>query len=288
MEEIKIKGSPELQVFNSDKFGEIRTKIDSASNQPLFIAKDVCNALGIKKYRDAIARLEDDERGVSVLMDTPGGPQTIATVNEYGLYSLVLKSRKKEAKEFQRWVTHEVLPSIRKDGGYIAASVEESPEEIMAKALRIANATLERKERELADATQKANMLQDQTEAQQKEIEVMHPKAEYTEKVLQSKTTYTFTQVAIDLGLNSTKIFTEMLKACGMIYKQSDQWLTTAKFRKYGIFSTRTVQFVRSNGEVGTSIYSVITEQGRKYLHEWLPKMKEIYTQKKATLKNIY
>ena len=112
MEEIKIKGSPELQVFNSDKFGEIRTKIDSASNQPLFIAKDVCNALGIKKYRDAIARLEDDERGVSVLMDTPGGPQTIATVNEYGLYSLVLKSRKKEAKEFQRWVTHEVLPIL--------------------------------------------------------------------------------------------------------------------------------------------------------------------------------
>lgn len=156
----------------------------------------------------------------------------------------------------------------------------------MAKALRIANATLERKEMELADVTQKANMLQDQTEAQHKEIEVMQPKAEYTEKVLQSKTTYTFTQVANDLGLNSTKIFTEMLKACGVIYKQSDQWLTTAKFRKYGIFSTRTVQFVRSNGEVGTSIYSVITEQGRKYLHEWLPKMKEIYTQKKATLKN--
>lgn len=78
-----------------------------------FIAKDVCNILEISKHRDAVSRLDEDERG-SVLVDTLGGPQEVASINEPGLYSLILTSRKPEAKSFKRWITHEVLPSIRK------------------------------------------------------------------------------------------------------------------------------------------------------------------------------
>lgn len=105
----------ELQVFNNAMFGNVRILL--YDNEPWFVAKDVCDCLDLSNSRKALSRLEDDEKGVT-LSDTPGGKQEMATVNEYGLYSLVMSSRKPEAKEFKRWVTHEVLPSIRKYGSY--------------------------------------------------------------------------------------------------------------------------------------------------------------------------
>ncbi|MBF1118241.1 MAG: phage antirepressor KilAC domain-containing protein [Solobacterium sp.] len=105
----------ELQVFNNAMFGNVRIFLQD--NEPWFVAKDVCDCLAISKHRDAISRLDADERG-SLKVDTLGGKQEMATVNEYGLYSLVMSSRKPEAKDFKRWVTHEVLPSIRKYGSY--------------------------------------------------------------------------------------------------------------------------------------------------------------------------
>lgn len=86
-------------------------------NQPWWVAKDVCDVLDIKNNRQALERLDDDEKGV-ISSDTPGGIQELLTVNEPGLYSLIITSRKKEAKEFKRWITHEVIPSIRKSGSY--------------------------------------------------------------------------------------------------------------------------------------------------------------------------
>jgi len=97
---------------------EVRTVKDN-NGEIWFVAKDVCKILDISKHRDAVSRLDDDERG-SVLVDTLGGTQSVSAVNEYGLYSLILHSRKPEAKAFKRWVTHEVLPTIRKTGGYVA------------------------------------------------------------------------------------------------------------------------------------------------------------------------
>ena len=97
------------------------------NGEPMFVAADVCQALTIENHRNVLARLDDDEKGVQS-MDTPGGRQELATVNESGLYSLILTSRKPEAKRFKRWVTHEVLPSIRKTGSYVsAASVAHLP-----------------------------------------------------------------------------------------------------------------------------------------------------------------
>ena len=92
-----------------------------ANGEPMFVAADVCQALTIDNHRNVLARLDDDEKGVQS-MDTPGGRQELATVNESGLYSLILTSRKPEAKRFKRWVTHEVLPSIRKTGSYVSAA----------------------------------------------------------------------------------------------------------------------------------------------------------------------
>ena len=101
--------------FNNEKFGKVRVVI--IEGQSWFVAKDICKSLEIKNSRDVLNRLDDDEKGV-VLTDTPGGQQNMSAVNEYGLYNLILGSRKPEAKQFKRWITHEVLPEIRKTGFY--------------------------------------------------------------------------------------------------------------------------------------------------------------------------
>lgn len=102
----------ELQVFDF-RGQSVRTVI--RDREPWLVAKDVCDVLGLGNPRTSLALLEDDEKGVHS-MDTPGGSQEMTIVSEAGLYSLILRSRKPEAKEFKRWVTHEVLPALRKHG----------------------------------------------------------------------------------------------------------------------------------------------------------------------------
>lgn len=122
----------ELQVLKNDNFGEIRTVYQN--NEILFVATDVCKALEIKNSRDALKRLASDEKGV-VLTDTLGGKQKLSVVNEAGLYNLVLASRKPEAKAFKRWVTHDVIPSIRKTGKYEVNAVKKAVEKTVPVAL---------------------------------------------------------------------------------------------------------------------------------------------------------
>lgn len=105
-----------LAVISNPEFGEIRNVM--VDGEPWFVAKDICDALGISKYRDAITKLDEDER-MSIFVDTPGGRQSMTSVNESGLYLLIFQSRKPEAKTFRKWVTKEVLPNIRKHGFYM-------------------------------------------------------------------------------------------------------------------------------------------------------------------------
>lgn len=105
----------QLNVISHSEFGKIRTEM--VKNEPWFSTQDVCRALDIEYYRDAASRLDADERG-SLVVDTLGGNQSISAVNESGLYSLIFQSRKPEAVKFRKWVTSEVLPSIRKTGEY--------------------------------------------------------------------------------------------------------------------------------------------------------------------------
>nr|DAI44099.1 MAG TPA: repressor domain protein [Caudoviricetes sp.] len=106
----------ELKTFENDRFGNVRvTMID---NEPWFVAADVCKALELGNPSMTVDRLDDDEKGISTI-DTLGGKQRMAIINEPGLYSLVITSRKPEAKVFKRWITHDVIPTIRKTGGYV-------------------------------------------------------------------------------------------------------------------------------------------------------------------------
>ena len=116
----------ELSVILHPDFGTVRNVV--IKGEPWFVAKDVCDVLGLKNSRDTMSSLDEDEKGVAI-SDTPGGKQSVAIINESGLYSLILKSRKPEAKAFKKWVTSEVLPSIRKYGYYISPGSELSRKE---------------------------------------------------------------------------------------------------------------------------------------------------------------
>lgn len=137
----------DIQLFSNPEFGAIRA-IDQVG-EPWFVAKDVCDALKLGNSRQALSRLDEDEKGV-ISNDTLGGVQEMASVNEPGLYALVLSSRKPEARAFKRWVTHEVIPAIRRTGGYMEAKANETPEETMARAVLIAQDAIARKDADIS------------------------------------------------------------------------------------------------------------------------------------------
>ena len=145
--------SDNIHVFNNNDFGKVRAFLYKGV-EPMFVAKDVCAILDLGNPRSSIALLDDDEKGVHSV-DTPGGKQQMTTVTEPGFYRLVLKSRKPEAKAFKRWVTHEVLPALRRDGGYMVAR-DETPEQTMARAVLLAQATIDRQRDRIAELEPKA------------------------------------------------------------------------------------------------------------------------------------
>ena len=120
----------DITIFNNDLFGSVR--VTEVNNQPLFCLADVCKALDLGNPSQVKTRLDDGVISNEVIPDSIGRQQEMTFVNEDGLYDVILDSRKPEAKVFRKWVTSEVLPSIRKSGGYIAAKAEDTPEEIMA------------------------------------------------------------------------------------------------------------------------------------------------------------
>ena len=168
----------EIQIFQNAEFGAIRT-MSNAQGEPMFCAKDVALALGYKRPEDAMAQhLEIEDSVKHRVMDRNGKLRVTTFINESGLYSLILSSKLESAKQFKRWVTGEVLPAIRKQGGYLMAKQGESEKDIMIRALEIVQTTLQRRDEEIAR---------------------LQPKADYTDHVLDSVTCITTTQLAKEL-----------------------------------------------------------------------------------------
>lgn len=246
-----MKGSEmEVQVFNNEQFGSIRASLSSDGN-PWFVAKDVCDSLGIGKYRDALSRLDDDERG-SVLLDTLGGPQTVGTVSEAGFYKLVMRSRKPEAKQFQRWVTHEVLPAIRRTGGYMVTKQDETPEETMARAVLIAQDTIKR---------------------QKEQIEEMKPKALFADAVAASDGTCLVGELAkmlrqngIDIGQNRLFAWFRENGFLGNVGQNRN--VPTQRAMDMGLFRIKETAITHSDGHVTINRTPKITGKGQRYFIE--------------------
>lgn len=264
----------EIQIFNSPQFGEIRTATDD-NNEPLFCAADVCKALGYENPRKAVSDHIDDpdvtKRYAWVTTGTKADGseakrQTLMTfVNESGLYSLIFGSKLESAKQFKRWVTSEVLPEIRKNGGYIRGNVDETPEELMARALAVAKQTLERVERERQQLASTNENQRIQLGIQDAEIRKAAPKVEYYDKVMQSNCTMTTTQIANGLGMPCHRL-NKLLRDAGIQYKQSGQWLLRSPYTDFGLHAVRTQTYTHTDGSIGTSQYTVWNERGKRFI----------------------
>lgn len=245
----------EIRIFENPRFGEIRTS--GTSEEPLFCLTDVCKALDLSA-KEVNRRLSKEVVSKHPL-ETAGGTQQALFVNEDGLYDVILDSRKPEAKAFRKWITSEVLPSIRKTGGY---SVNDDESLIMAKAILLADQKIKQQSTMIELQSQ-------QIEEQKKELKIEKPLADYTRDVLQSNSTYTLTQVAKDLGFRSIYAFEKWAVENKILYYQSKQWIPTAKYSEKGYFTTRTAKYVKSDGTVGSSMSTVVTEKGRLFLHDY-------------------
>lgn len=254
-----------MQVFNNDEFGSVRTVIKDG--EPWFVAVDVCKALEIKNNRDALGRLDDDEKGV-VSTDTLGGEQEVGVVNESGLYTLVLGSRKPEAKTFKRWITHDVIPTIRKTGGYVANDdlfVETyfgDADESMKSAFR---ATLERVRR----LNEEKKALNETVAVQSQQIAEMRPKVTYYDVILNSPDAITMSVIAKDYG-KSAKWFNKKLNELGVQFKQGDIWLLYAEHADKGYTKTETYTYVDSSDIKHSRVHTKWTQKGRFFLYDLL------------------
>lgn len=251
-----MERNKQIQVLKQTELCGRQFAVYGTAEQPLFKAQDVAEMLSLTNVSDMVKRVDEDEVTKFNLGSLSGDTWFLT---EDGLYEILMQSRKPVAKEFKRGVKT-ILKEIRRTGGYIAAKEDETPAEIMARALKVADATLKRQ-------AQRVQMLEGRVEVQQEHIRVLEPKAEYTDEVLQSPNTYTFTQMAKELDFRTVAHLTAYLKKKGIIFRQSGRWMTTADYSGRGYTKTRTVSFDHSDGRPDTTVYTVWTEPGRQFLH---------------------
>lgn len=275
--------SKEIQVLKQTELLGQQFAVYGTAEEPLFLAKDVASWIGHTNVSTMLDMVDKEEKCrifcklpnirkgyVPCESSTYLGSNTYF-LKEDGVYEVLMQSNLPTAKQFKKGVKT-ILKEIRKTGGYIAASVEESEEEIMSKALAIAQATLKRREERIKqleqDATEQQALIEQKEETidrQNEQIQKAAPKVNYYDEHLQSVNTVTTTQVANEIGMESHKL-NQKLRDLGILYKQSGQWLLRVPYNSWGLHATRTQTFTRSDGSVGTSSYTVWTQKGRMFI----------------------
>ena len=236
-----------IQLFNNPEFGQIRTITDN--DGIYFVGKDVAEILGYKDTSDALKRHVDSEDKLTRRFTDSGQGRDVYVINESGLYSLVLSSKLPSAKRFKRWVTSEVLPALRRQGGYMLANANETPEQIMARALKIADEALKRK-----DAI----------------IEEMKPKALFADAVGASDNTCLVGELAkmlrqngVDVGAN--RLF-ERLRNEGFLGKYGSNYnVPTQRSMELGLFRIKETAIQHSDGHVTLQRTPKCTGKGQRY-----------------------
>ena len=246
----------ELKLFNNPEFGTIR--VVTVECEPWLVGKDVATALGYSNTKDALSAHVDDEdkrviqRSENTTLEIPNRGLTI--INESGLYSLVLSSKLPTAKKFRRWVTSEILPSIRKTGGYIQGQQELSPEELMAKALLVAQKTLEARDKRIADLSS--------------QNEIMKPKADYFDQLVDRNTLTNFRETAKQFGI-APKKFVSFLVENKFIYRDKRGRLLPTEGKNDGLFEVK--ECVNDKNK-WSGTQTLITPKGREVLRLLLNK----------------
>ena len=238
----------ELQIFKNEKFGEVRTM--SIDGEPWFMGKDVAEILGYANTPKAIRDHIDAEDKMTERIVLSGQNREVVFINESGLYSLILRSKLPSAKEFKHWVTSEILPSIRKHGGYITGQEHMTGEELLARAVKYANSKIEELE---------------------SKVEVMTPKAIFADAVSTSKTSILIGDLAkllkqngIDMG--QKRLF-DWMRNNGYLIKQKGTSYNrpTQRSMEMGLFEVKESSFVHPDGHTGITMTTKVTGKGQVY-----------------------
>lgn len=241
----------ELQLFNFEN-NQVRTLL--INDEPWFVGKDVAEILGYSKARNAIStHVDDDDKKGAPIQGDLGGTQEMTVINESGVYALVFGSKLPSAKKFKHWVTSEVLPTLRKTGGYTMPKT-------YLEALKAFTAEVEKNE-----------MLSLENKIKTQQINELKPKADYTDRILKTTDLMTTTQIAKDYGM-SAKQFNALLHDYKVQFKQNGQWLLYSQYQSKGYTSSETVEFERSDGTVGVRLNTKWTQKGRLFLYGLLKK----------------
>ncbi|MCU5742909.1 phage antirepressor [Bacillus cereus] len=251
----------QLQVFNNEEFGQVRTVVKD--EDVWFVAKDVAEVLGYNNTSKAIQmHVDEDEKSDLPIWDGRQN-RNQKVINESGLYSLILSSKLPSAKKFKKWVTSEVLPSIRKHGAYMTPNtinaLLQDPDLIIGLASQLKQ---EQQARQIAE--QKNLMLTQQ-------IAENASKITYLDQILQSQDTVTVSQVAADYGLSAMKL-NKILNDEKVQYKVNNQWLLYSKHQNKGYTKSKTVDVVHTDGSRSIKMNTRWTQKGRLFIHELLTK----------------
>lgn len=243
----------DLQIFENKDFGKVRTvTLDGA---PCFVAADVCRALDIANSRDAVNRLDDDEKNTVVLTDGNRGNPNMTVVTESGLYSLVLGSRKPEAKQFKRWITHEVIPTIRKTGGYV-----NNDDLFVSTYLPNADDTTKALFRSTLETIRKQNA----------KLEEYKPKAIFADAVSASKTSILVGELAKILHQNGVTIgqnrLFEWLRNNGYLCCYGERYnMPTQRSMEMSLFEIKETTINNPDGSIRVSRTVKVTGKGQQY-----------------------
>mgnify|MGYP003571300813 CR=1 FL=1 len=250
----------EVKTFENEDFGQIRTV--TIDGEPWLVGKDVATALGYSNSRDAFAKHVDAEDKQVAKCDTVRGKQKLTIINESGLYSLILSSKLPSAKKFKRWVTSEVLPSIRKHGAYMN-------DETLEKAITSPDFLI-RLAMELKAAKEQTQSLQTEIRIKDQLIGELKPKADYTDTILNNESVVSVTQIAKDYGY-SGQAFNQLLHNLKVQYWCDGQWLLYAKYHHKGYTHSQTYNIVKPGGkEVITAMVTKWTQKGRLFIYNLL------------------
>lgn len=248
------------------KFNGREVRTIQKGGETWWLLRDACDCVGVGNSSDVASRLDDDEKGVDQI-DTLGGRQKVVIINESGLYSLIMRSEKPEAKAFKKWVTSEVLPAIRKHGAYLTpARIEEflaDPDTIIRLCTDL------KAERQLRIAAE------GRAAETERENQLMLPLARYADEVLVSSSLLTINTVAADLGVSRVKLY-EFLRYKRVVYKEGRVWHPYAEYRAKGFFDYDTFKYEDSKGESRTREHMKVTQEGRKFIIELWSKEKVV------------
>ena len=239
-----------LTVFENPEFGPIRTV--ELDGEPWLVGKDVAAALGYSDTSDALKKHVDPEDKLTRRFADSGQNREMYIINESGLYSLVLSSKLPTARKFRRWVTSEVLPSIRKTGGYVALP-KDYPSALRA----------------LADTEEKRLALLAENERQQQVIADFEPVKQYVDIILQSKGSLATSQIAADYGISAREL-NRILHDEGIQHKVNSQWILYRGHMGKGWTDSRTIQFTHSDGRPDAKMMTYWTQKGRMMIHNLL------------------